>query len=79
MRQLKAATLFSLLMLWMPTAVLAGDEVEHETAQDRQACMPDALRLCRDLIPDRQAIKSCLVSNSERLSPACHQTLARHR
>jgi hypothetical protein len=63
-----------------PAAALAGDDVPHrETMQERQACTPDVLRLCRSLIPNREAITGCLVANVEHLSPACQEVVAHHR
>ena len=59
--------LTGLLML----AATAANAQEGTLAQ-RTACEPDVFRLCRDFIPDRTAITTCLERNRARLSPACH-------
>jgi hypothetical protein len=42
------------------------------TPEQRQACQPDAMRLCSEFIPDVDRITACMVKNRIRLSPACH-------
>ena len=41
------------------------------TEQQRQACQPDALRLCSEFVPDVQKITACMVRKRAALSPAC--------
>jgi hypothetical protein len=41
------------------------------TPEQRQACQPDAMRLCSDFIPDVERITACMVKNRIRLSPPC--------
>jgi hypothetical protein len=41
------------------------------TPEQRQACQPDAMRLCSEFIPDVDRITACMVKNRIRLSPAC--------
>ncbi len=50
-----------------PTAVFAGQGTE----QQREACTPDAFRLCGQFIPDADKVEACLRSAGPRLSPAC--------
>ncbi|MGE7155280.1 hypothetical protein ACQKJ1_16220 [Methylorubrum rhodesianum] len=77
---LKVAALLAVGITLMPAAASAGEATQrHETLQERQACTPDVLRLCRSLVPDRQAITDCLAANSERLSPACHEVMAQRQ
>lgn len=42
------------------------------TDQEREACTPDAMRLCGQFIPDAGRIESCLRNAGPRLSPACY-------
>ena len=42
------------------------------TEQEREACTPDAMRLCGQFIPDAGRITDCLRSAGPRLSPACY-------
>ena len=37
----------------------------------RQACTPDAMRLCSDVIPDVPKITACMKAKSRQLSEAC--------
>ena len=41
------------------------------TAEQRQACMPDAFRLCSSHIPNVEAITACMRAKKSELSPAC--------
>ena len=38
---------------------------------DVTACSPDAMRLCKDRLPDLDAIQVCMKENYDRLRPAC--------
>jgi hypothetical protein len=38
----------------------------------REACTPDAFRLCGQFIPDAERIAGCLRAAGPRLSPACY-------
>jgi len=41
------------------------------TAQQQQACTPDAMRLCGEFIPDVTKISACMARKRSSLSPAC--------
>ena len=45
---------------------------QEGSAAQREACTPDALRLCGQYIPDASAIATCLRHSGPRLSPECH-------
>jgi hypothetical protein len=47
-----------------------------ETAEEQQACTNDAFQFCQNFIPDRNRVFSCLVSNRDQLSVACHTVMA---
>ena len=38
---------------------------------DVTACSPDAMRLCKDKLPDLDASQNCMKENYDRLRPAC--------
>jgi hypothetical protein len=42
----------------------------------RQACTPDAMRLCRDFIPDEGKVKSCMMARRRELSVECRTAIA---
>jgi hypothetical protein len=39
--------------------------------EERRACTPDAMRLCREYIPNVERIIACMVARHAELSPAC--------
>ncbi|ABD07939.1 conserved hypothetical protein [Rhodopseudomonas palustris HaA2] len=45
---------------------------EQGTQAQREACMPDAFRLCSQFIPDSSRIEQCLRASGPRLSEACY-------
>ncbi|RED34413.1 hypothetical protein BJ123_11049 [Rhodopseudomonas thermotolerans] len=56
------------------TSFVGGAAVAQEqgTAAQREACTPDAFRLCGQFIPDAARIEGCLRDAGPRLSPACY-------
>ena len=56
------------------TVAAGGSAVAQEqgTAAQREACTPDAFRLCGQFIPDASRIETCLRQAGPRLSPACY-------
>ncbi len=49
-----------------------------QTAEEQQACMDDAFRLCSAFIPDRARVTACMVQNKSRLGAACREVMARY-
>ena len=47
--------------------------------EDVTACSPDAMRLCKDKLPDLDAIQACMKSNYERLRPSCKARFDRQK
>ena len=41
------------------------------TPEQRRACRGDAMRLCREFVPNVSRITSCMERNVRKLSPAC--------
>ena len=41
------------------------------TSEQRQACAPDAMRLCSDAIPDVPKITKCMIAKYKELSEPC--------
>ena len=68
-----------LCWLALPAALLLGglsvataQRISAEgTAEARQACTPDAMRLCSEFIPDAERVKACMLRRRAQLSPAC--------
>jgi len=64
-------------------AVLAGALVclidgttAQGTPEEQQACTPDAIQLCADVIPDVAKVTACMVAKRSQLSPACRAAMA---
>lgn len=47
------------------------------TIEDVTACSPDAMRLCKDKLPDVDAIESCMKAHYEELRPKCKARFSR--
>ena len=45
--------------------------------EDVKACSADAMRLCKDKLPDLDAIQDCMTANYDRLRPACRERFHR--
>ncbi|MEW6643841.1 MAG: hypothetical protein AB1586_25260 [Pseudomonadota bacterium] len=41
------------------------------TPEQRRACRADAMRLCRDAVPNVPRITACMEKNKAKLSPSC--------
>jgi hypothetical protein len=59
-------TALALLFCTETSAIAQG------TDQQREACTPDAFRLCGTYIPDSDRVTACLRGNGPRLSAPCH-------
>ncbi len=56
-------------------AVLSGGQTvafAQGTDQQREACTPDAFRLCGQFMPDAGRVETCLRNAGPRLSRACY-------
>jgi hypothetical protein len=73
-RGLLGAAIVSSLFSFFPTATFAF----QPTAEQRSACMGDALSLCSSAIPNTDRIVACLVSKKSQLSPSCRAQFDKH-
>jgi hypothetical protein len=71
--------IISMLALGLFSLALAPVDVTAGALEDRLACMNDALTVCRQFMPDRGRIESCLFANRSLISQACQTALARSR
>jgi hypothetical protein len=53
-----------------------GHAIDQGTPEQRQACAPDAMRLCSDFIPDVPKITKCMKAKRAELSEACRRAMA---
>ena len=49
-----------------------------QTAEEQQACMDDAFRLCGAFIPDRARVTVCMIQKKDQVGPACHAVMAHY-
>ena len=59
-----------------PAASALGETAIKVTASDKAACMPDAIRLCRDAVPNVQSVLACFSKNRGKISGRCNAVLA---
>jgi hypothetical protein len=64
--RLAAATFF----LTIPIASFAQEN--QGTPEQREACTPDAMRLCGAYLLDPRSVEACLRASGPRLTPACY-------
>jgi hypothetical protein len=65
-----------LLFVLAPTA--ASAEIKP-TAEQRAACMGDALTFCSSMVPNMDRIASCLAAKKSQLTPRCRAQFDRAR
>jgi hypothetical protein len=70
---MKISSVLALAFFCFALSPVAGKAEDDQ--QGRQACMNDALTVCAQFIPDRERIKSCLMSNRNRISAPCRLLL----
>ena len=58
----------------MPAASAVGQEAMKASA--KAACMPDALRYCREVMPNIRSVVVCIVQNRSKISGRCNAVLA---
>ena len=65
------------------TAASANEDNKEDKAQtirvsraDKAACMPDALRYCRNAVPNVRDVLVCFDRNREKISTGCRAVLA---
>ena len=64
------------LIAFMPAVSAVGEQAIKVSASDKAACMPDAMRLCRDLMPNVQNVLVCFSKNRSKISGRCNAVLA---
>lgn len=64
------------LFALMPALSAVGEEAIKVSATAKAACMPDAMRLCRDAMPNVRSVLACFSRNREKISGRCNTVLA---
>jgi hypothetical protein len=60
-----------LLIAGLSLSAVPSVQAFEVTAEQQQACEPDAFRLCSWEIPDAARVAACMTANKESLSPQC--------
>ena len=55
---------------------LQGAKAQAVTADVRQACTPDAMRLCSEFIPDEAKVAACMHRKYAQIGPECRTAMA---
>lgn len=50
---------------------------QDRMAEARQACTPEAMRLCSEFVPDANRVKACMMRKRSQLSQPCRVAMAR--
>ena len=59
-----------------PATPASAEDALKVKASDKAACMPDAIRLCRDAIPNVRNVLTCFSQKREKISARCNTVLA---
>lgn len=64
-----------IMAVWIAVGTIAAHgpnfALAQGTDQQREACTPDAFRLCGQFIPDAGKVETCLRNAGPKLSPPC--------
>jgi hypothetical protein len=67
-KEAKVAALAVIALLASASATFAAG-----TPEQRRACRADAMRLCREFVPNVKRITACMEKNIGQLSPECRK------
>jgi hypothetical protein len=65
-----------LLLIAIAAMGVGGAAAQQGTPEAREACTPDAMRLCSDFIPDVAKVTHCMMAKRGQLSAACRMAMA---
>jgi hypothetical protein len=63
------------LVLGASAAASKDHNITKVSTADKVACMPDALKLCRDAVPNVNRVLACFGKNRDKLSEGCRAVL----
>ncbi len=64
------------LLIAIAAMGIDGAAAQQGTPEARQACTPDAMRLCSDFIPDVPKVTKCMMAKRAQLSRECRMAMA---
>lgn len=59
------------IALLIAAAPIAQAQSSQGTPEQRRACRKDAMKFCREFVPDVKRITACMEKNVRKLSPLC--------
>jgi len=65
-----------LLLVAIVALGVGSAAAQQGTPEARQACTPDAMRLCSDYIPDVAKVTRCMMAKRGQLSAECRMAMA---
>ena len=68
-----------LLLIALATIGVGSAAAQQGTPEAREACTPDAMRLCSDFIPDVAKVTRCMMAKRSQLSAACRMAMSHGR
>lgn len=71
MIRLTAKIRIVLAILALALAAPAAQAQNQGTPEQRRACRKDAMKFCREFVPDVKRITACMQKNVRKLSPLC--------
>ena len=74
--RLRYALFIAFFLVVGATTATAEEQPITVSASAKAACMPDALRLCRNAIPNVQNVLLCFGQNRDKISDRCRVVLA---
>ena len=72
----RQAQFIAVCLLMGATSASAEEQAIKVSASAKAACMPDAMRLCRDAVPNVQNVLMCFDQNRDKISNRCRVVLA---
>ena len=76
MQRVCGSALFAVLLLIGMSAVGIRDAAAQGSPEARQACTPDAMRLCSEFTSDVSQTTKCMMAKRRQLSAACRMAMA---
>jgi hypothetical protein len=70
---------FLIFLAHQAGSALAQDAQEHVMQETRQACGPEAIRLCPEFIPDVPKITACMEAKYAQINQDCRIAMIRER
>jgi hypothetical protein len=74
----KGTSMQNRIALAAALTVVLSTSALAQTAEEQQACMNDAFRVCSHTIPDRARTTVCMVQNKTQLSQACQMVMNKY-